>query len=348
MKYFRLSISFGLGFTLFLISGIGIEAMNGMSGNMNLQDQTQSVTVLYPNGGELWARSHTYTIRWSSQGIEENVKILLLPQMSTQPEIMLTNSTPNTGSFTYTVAGHLSGQFKACIMTLDGRVKDESDALFAISISPVIDRPEPNLVQYPNGGETWQQGETYTIRWSFPSIEGSVKIVLSRALDFTDITLTNSTPNTGSFNYTVPITLGPSPLYKIQIKTPNGALIDESDNIFAIIESEWIKVNYPNGGESWELMKTYKISWTAPFVKQNVKISLVPAGATQPEIVLTDSTPNPVPYPGSFDFKYTFEMSRKIKNLNLGTNQFKIRIMTIDGKVKDESDAPFTIRYQVI
>ena len=340
MKYFRLSTCFGIGFTIFLISGVGIEAMNGVSGNVNLQDQTQRITVLYPNGGELWARSHTYTIRWSSQGIEENVKILLLPEMSTQPEKVLTNSTPNTGSFTHYVTGDLRGQYKACIMTLDGRVKDESDALFAISIFPG-DRPEPNLVQYPNGGETLWQGETYTIRWSFPSIEGSVKIVLSRILD-PDITLTNSTPNTGSFNYTVPITLEPSPLYKIQIKTPSGALIDESDNIFEIIGSEWIKVNYPNGGESWELLKTYGINWIAPFVKQNVKILLLPAGSTQPEIVLADSTPNQ----GLFNFTYTFEMLKKIKNLNLGTNQFKICIMTIDGKVKDESDAPFTIRYQ--
>jgi hypothetical protein len=61
-----------------------------------------SITVIAPNGGELWPIGSTQTIQWSSQGVTGNVKILLSRDGGTSYK-QIANNVPNTGAFSWTV-----------------------------------------------------------------------------------------------------------------------------------------------------------------------------------------------------------------------------------------------------
>jgi CHAT domain len=92
------------------------------------------IRVLYPNGGETWQGGKDYTIRWQSQGISGNVKIMLKGAGSGSGGwYTVASSTPNDGSYLYHVPDNLGWEkYKIHVMTLDGSVEDESDGEFTI------------------------------------------------------------------------------------------------------------------------------------------------------------------------------------------------------------------------
>lgn len=90
-------------------------------------------------------------------------------------------------------------------------------------------------VEYPNGRETWVRGNAYTIKWSYiGNPEPDVKIQLLKNGSVVG-NITSSTPNNGSFNWTIPSTTIPGISYRIRVKsTNNSAYKDTSNNNFTI------------------------------------------------------------------------------------------------------------------
>jgi len=96
----------------------------------------KAIRVVFPNGGELWERGKVYTIRWKSTGTIGNVKIKLNWGGSGGGSHTVTDSTPNTGRYSFRIpetGAELTGnQFKIQVMTLDESIKDESNKFFTI------------------------------------------------------------------------------------------------------------------------------------------------------------------------------------------------------------------------
>ncbi|MFP4469127.1 MAG: lamin tail domain-containing protein [Bacteroidales bacterium] len=95
---------------------------------------------------------------------------------------------------------------------------------------------EPVLtVVYPNGGEYFQQGETYDITWSYLNFDGDIKIELINGgstvlADAVDVSL-------GEWTWLVPAGQPTGDQYKIKISdAEDGDPMDESDDVFSIIE----------------------------------------------------------------------------------------------------------------
>ena len=93
-----------------------------------------SIQVLYPNGGETLEREKPFTIRWTSEGISGNVKIILKGGTGSGGRFIVAESTPNTGIYEYSgvPANYGYSQFRILVMTLDESVTDESDQLFSV------------------------------------------------------------------------------------------------------------------------------------------------------------------------------------------------------------------------
>ena len=114
-----------------------------------------NIKVVYPNDREEWEKGERYTIRWTSQGIKGNVKIMLKYGPGRGSWYTIKENTPNTGSYAFTVpAEFLQGEdsyeqywFFIFVMTLDEKIKDGSDKSFIIRT-----KPEIRLI-FPNGGE---------------------------------------------------------------------------------------------------------------------------------------------------------------------------------------------------
>ncbi len=93
-----------------------------------------SMYVASPNGGEDWARGSTHTISWTSSGFSGNVKIKLLKAGSVYR--VLTSTTANDGSFTWTVPSgqSLGTNYKIRVQSVsNSAIRDQSNANFQIS-----------------------------------------------------------------------------------------------------------------------------------------------------------------------------------------------------------------------
>ncbi len=180
----------------------------------------------------------------------------------------------------------------------------------------------PTLL-YPLGGETWKQGGSYNIRWTYP-LAGPMRISL-RVGSLPVLAITNSTPNDGSFWWKVPATLAPGPNYRILVD--EGYYGDLSGDV--TIERAHL-VTYPsNAGVSWQKGQSYKIQWQG-FGGSHVKIQLYRAGSLNRLIAWA------APNCGSYWWKVPASQAT-------GTN-FKIKI-TGESKsvVYDFSDKNFTV-----
>jgi len=107
---------------------------SGGSGPFCIEASTKpgNINVLYPNGGEVWEKGKTYNIRWESQSVGNDVKIML--ESETGGQIMISDSAPNIGNFQYTVPYTLANeQYKVMVMSLNNSIQDVSDEVFSIT-----------------------------------------------------------------------------------------------------------------------------------------------------------------------------------------------------------------------
>jgi len=92
-----------------------------------------SITLLSPNGGEVWQVKQGYNITWRSTGID-NVRIELYK--GTILETVISTGTPaGTGKYTWTIPANQSqgANYKIKISGVDADISDTSDRVFSIT-----------------------------------------------------------------------------------------------------------------------------------------------------------------------------------------------------------------------
>jgi hypothetical protein len=115
--------------------------------------------------------------------------------------------------------------------------------------------PKTIRVLYPNGGEKWEKGKNYTIRWQSTGDIGNVRIRLNWGNSGGGSHLiVSSIPNTGRYRFKVPETglnqtEEQSRQYKIVVMTPDESVKDKSNNFFSIQYPEPPDANFDLSGE---------------------------------------------------------------------------------------------------
>jgi hypothetical protein len=89
------------------------------------------------------------------------------------------------------------------------------------------------LVTSPNGGEVWDPGTSHNVTWMSTGISGNVKIEYSKDNGANYTTVIASTPNTGSYNWTIPNTPSNQCLVRVS-EAATGSPSDVSDGTFTI------------------------------------------------------------------------------------------------------------------
>ena len=246
-----------------------------------LEDQSDSVfaieelpqlTVLSPNGGELYYISDPVDLTWSSVNTSDLVNIELSQDNGATWTSIITD-TEDDGSFEWTVESDTSSICLIRMSDADGSPVDVSDSTFTIELKPGI------TITSPTGGELWTIGTEQLFTWTSVNTSGLVNIDLSRDNNKTWEMLAESVQDTGSYKWTVE---GPaSDSCIIKISDSNSGPSDISDSTFAIEEEPTITVTAPNGGEMWELGSEQTVSWNSINIGENVFIQLSrDAGAT--------------------------------------------------------------------
>ena len=216
------------------------------------QAQAASLTVLYPNGGETVYRYNTYNITWSSSGVTGDIAVDIYSGATNLKRYNVTN----TGSFAWTVDPSLfpaGSSYRIGLSAMSGTVYDFSNAYFTIA--------NPSLtVTSPNGGESWDRGSNHTITWTSVGISGNVLVQLYQNGAATSTAW--SVANTGSLAWNSISDAG-STHCKIGMSAFSGQVYDFSNADFTILPAA-PTVTAPNGGETWLVGSTQRVTWTNP------------------------------------------------------------------------------------
>ncbi|MFH1062049.1 MAG: hypothetical protein V1747_04095 [Candidatus Omnitrophota bacterium] len=276
-------------------------------------------TLVVPNGGETWVVNSSQTISWTSSGTVPNIRLDYSSNAGSSWNI-ISLSMANIGSYAWTVPDAISEQCKIKVANAaDTSAYDESNNSFKIRGDLILTAP--------NGGETWAVGGVRVITWNRV---GSIANVL---LEYSDNNGTNfvpiiaSTPNTGSYAWTVPDSITTQALVRIT-NLADLTVTDTSNAIFKIQGS--FTITSPNGGEAWMVASNQNITWTwngtLPFVKLEYSTN---SGSTYS--LIADNVPNVGTYTWS------------IPDAVSGTCRIKVSD-TNDAQANDSSNGDFRIR----
>ena len=178
-----------------------------------------SITVTSPNGGESWVNGTSHAITWTSFGdVGSYVKIEVLKAGVVVQN--LSSSTPNNGSFSWTIGLSPGTDYKIRITsTTNAGITDTSDGNFTI----IEGNPGSMTVTSPNGGEIWSQNTTHPITWTYTGSTGSaVKIELLKNGIFYQLLKSNTSmgsAGSGSFPWTISANTKPGAEYKVRVQT---------------------------------------------------------------------------------------------------------------------------------
>ena len=189
-------------------------------------------------------------------------------------------------------------------------------------------------VTAPNGGETFEQGTSQEVSWTYAGFEGTIDIhIIDVVLEDTVSLATDVPVEFGLWDWEVAGDFTPSENYKIMLsETTDGEPMDESDGVFSIVELiiPVITVTSPNGGEVWAQGTTHQISWDSEYVEESVKVEL--SDGTDVITLLEDSIP-------VANGTYVWEIP---VDQTIG-DAYTVIVTTMDDAVSDASDAPFSV-----
>ena len=243
-----------------------------------------NIHLITPNGGEDWAVGSNQNINWTSDGTSGTVRI----EYSTDSGAtwnQIVNSTPDTGTYPWNVPNTPSNTCLVKVSDTDGSPWDQSDSVFRISNSYI------RLIS-PNGGEDWYLGHTdQSITWSSENAGDYVKIELYKMNNFYK-SITNNTPNTGNYKWTIPTDYDEYNYYKMKITSiSETSVFDFTDGYFRLRMPNYFRFNRPFEGETIERGHRIYIEWVTTSISiPYVRIELFKGSSLS--TVVTSSVPN--------------------------------------------------------
>ncbi|MDP2982243.1 MAG: two-component regulator propeller domain-containing protein [Candidatus Latescibacter sp.] len=278
------------------------------------------VTVVSPNGGELWEAGSAQEIAWVSKDVSR-LKIEYSTDAGLNWKLLADNVDASLKSYIWTTPQIQS--FHCLVRLVDTsnyKVTDTGNNEFTIS-------PPFVKVTAPNGGEKWATGTSHAVTWVSVGVK-TVRIEYSTDSGKTWKTVTDTVDAAnGSWPWTIPATESAACLVKVtDPSTP--ARTDTGDGVFTILRP-YITVTAPNGGEVWSAGKNNTVTWVADGV-ENVKVEYsVDGGVSWNSITKSIAASS-----GAFTFN----------PLNVQSTQCLVRVSDqASGAVSDKSDAVFTI-----
>jgi len=160
--------------TLTVTGNVSIPPPQENWGSFMLESEGKSITVTYPNGGELFYWDDPIGITWTSMGIIANVKITYTPNNGTD-WFDVVPTTADDGFYSWPAPHITSSQVLF-------KVEDATDPLtFDVSddFCSIMEEPDVQMV-YPNGGEVFEIDSQITVQWNTSGAVGALELHISR------------------------------------------------------------------------------------------------------------------------------------------------------------------------
>ncbi|MFX1480317.1 MAG: Ser-Thr-rich GPI-anchored membrane family protein [Promethearchaeota archaeon] len=212
------------------------------------------------------------------------------------------DETPALGvSVMSAVDGGSAGEGKVCIIgdcniwdnaidtDEDGELNfyDSDNEFLAMNTIYWLTLPDSITVTSPTSSSSWETGTIHPITWTSEGSISYVKIELFKNGVF-EMEIVASTPDDGSYDWTIPMTLVNSTQYQIKISdVSNSDTNDFSDEfeMFTTPEIDSLTITSPDNSCSWETNTSQEITWTSTGSISNVKIELFKDGVFEQEIM---------------------------------------------------------------
>jgi len=254
-----------------------------------------SITVISPNGQEIWQEGKVYPIKWSAKNIPGNQTIRLVDANNSVIRVIDSNvNTVNggTGLYQYSwsipqafVSEASPGKFRISISSSDSTVSDYSDNQFTIFASGANQAQPSITVLSPNGGENIPFGSIYmagdlgfTWKTSLGTNYRPTSEFYAALIDENNTVVRsdqiNSKMDAGNGVYSSSF-IGESKIqinkkYKVRVCDEielRKVSCDESDNYFIVADpnAPLITVLSPSAGSVLRVGQSYQITWSGNF-----------------------------------------------------------------------------------
>ena len=221
-----------------------------------------SITVTYPNGGEIIKGCSSKTITWTGAGVSGYYNI----QYSLNNGASWTNITTYVSTTSYTWSTVVNSPSANCLIRVldynNNSIKDSSNAVFTIQKNADI------FVLQPNGGQNWLVNSSNSITWvSEPT---TTRYIVYYSADNgstwnTVISSTYASPQT----WTAPSTVSNQYLVKV-VDYYNTCIYDVSDTTFSVSNPPpYITVTYPNTATTLYVGNSATIQWNYGFLSSS-------------------------------------------------------------------------------
>jgi hypothetical protein len=253
-----------------------------VSGTASVTIRSSWLSISAPTEGDTLEPGSTIHVVWTSNDAGSAVCIELWCDDGLVATLV--SNTPNDGSFEWMVPADLIPSYSYELMVKSvGGLTDSEDYVYRLHIPEAL--PSYILVTSPNGGESWSSGTIHSINWTMLGGNGQVRIELY-ASSSQVLTIAASTPDDGTYAWTVPANMVSGTDFRVKITSPADARVfDFSDGPFEIegaLAAQVIVVTSPENGGVWTVGTAHLVSWTWTGDLGCVKIELVKGG----EVVL--------------------------------------------------------------
>ena len=205
------------------------EASSGNTFSAKVWSNSPSVTVIYPNGGEIFYILETVTIEWTATHPDGDLPLTIDIDLSS-------DSGQNYNYHIATIEQNSQGDnqydwfipYEPELISDNCRIKitatdpgglsswDESDEDFCPHLPP----PPEVVVTSPNCGESWYVGKTYLITWTADGIAPqmmAIDILLSADCGVSWVQIAIGEENDGTYDWVIPSDIQPSDEARIRI-----------------------------------------------------------------------------------------------------------------------------------
>jgi hypothetical protein len=220
------------------------------------------VGVSSPVEGSVFDSGSAQTIVWNHQGVFNFVDLAYSLNSGTDWQSIAT-SVPNTGSYAWTVPSALSDSVLVRVSNSADPLTTGNSGLFGIKAVPHLSAPD--------GGEFLSVGSSYNITWTMTGAVSTVKLEYSanNGADWTQIAA--STPNDGSYAWSVPDTVSGVCLVRISdADVGHPAAFAQSAAVFGIVPL--FAVDAPSSSADWAVNEPHTITWSHTGMVNQVRL----------------------------------------------------------------------------
>ncbi len=217
------------------------------------------LTVVSPNGGEVWQAGSSYPIQWTTSNVAK-IDLAYSTDNGASWENIVTNLNASAGSLNWTIPNNINSSVALVriVNSDDASQRDSSDNVFTINSFQVT---------YPIGTEHLQAGRAYNITWAAGENISTVSLAYSLDAGATWNNIAgNIAASSGSYSWTIPSGIS-SNQARVRISDDGSSLISSSGD-FTI---EILDLTSPAGGEYWQSGTGQNIAWNSAQISK-VKI----------------------------------------------------------------------------